>query len=378
MDQHVNGSATEPEISADEIRDALRDYFTEHPGIDEIRDDENAVDGTGFDRHGWRTLAEQLGLIGIAAPEDWGGLGLGAEYIVAAVEECAVTLYPGPVRASVLTAAALAGISSDAVPVGWQKAITDLLSGTAVVGASTRHDGAGELHYRDGQVTGPVASVTHGAVADLVLCVAQAPEGPAVALVDTTSAQRSPVDTVDLATPLSEIVFTGASAVLLTEPGDERALERHRTLEALVLAAELVGGAQGCLARMVDYAKVREQFGALIGTYQAIQHKCSQTAIANASARGLVAAAAAAFDAGDDRVAEQFTLLARAEAGDAATSASSGFIQVSGGIGFTWEHDAHLYFRRARATAALGGTPAQLRDRAVTSGCLDLLVHGAA
>ena len=94
--------------------------------------------------------------------------------------------------------------------------------------------------------------------------------------------------------------------------------------------------------------------------------------------RDRVGAAAQAHDAGDDAVAEQLALLAGAEAADSYSVASDALIQVSGGIGFTWEHDAHLHFRRARTTATLGGTPDRLRHRAVAAGCLDLLTGGAA
>ena len=155
---------------------------------------------------------------------------------------------------------------------------------------------------------------------------------------------------------------SAAPAALLTEPGDGVTLGRRRRLSSLLLAAEQVGGAQSCLNGMVEYATVREQFGKLIGTYQAIQHRCAQTAVAIASARALVGAAAQAHDAGDDAVAEQLALLARAEAADSYSAASDALIQVSGGIGFTWEHDAHLYLRRAYGIAQFLGGRSTLGD----------------
>ncbi|MGW5383588.1 acyl-CoA dehydrogenase family protein [Nocardia sp. NPDC003963] len=376
MCDEVNG----PGISPDEIRAALRDYFSERPGIVAVRRnrDENGTDAAGFDREGWKVLVEQLGLLGIAAPEHWGGLGLEAEYLVAAMEECGATLYPGPLRASVLTAAALGGTSPEAVPAEFRETIVALLAGAAVAGVSTRSDRISVPNYRDGRVSGRLAAVTHGAVADLALCIVDTPDGPALALVATGSAQRRPVPTVDFATPLADVVLAGESAILLTAAGDDGALEKQLALETLLSAAELVGGAEGCLTQMVDYAKVREQFGSLIGAYQAVQHHCARTAVANAGARALVAGAARMWDRYDYPAARQLTLLARADAADAFTSASSTLIQICGGIGFTWEHDAHLFFRRARATAAIGGTPARIRDSAVGIGCLDLLVHEVA
>ncbi len=384
MDQHVNGSASEPAISPDEIRDSIRDYFAEHPGIDEVRDnrdDEKRLAGAGFDRDGWSVLARQLGLIGIAAPESWGGMGLPTSCLVAAAEECGAALYPGPTRASMLLAAALGGIVPDDVPSQLRSVVQDFLGGAAVAGVSTTGEGA-PAEFRDGRVTGRLAAVTHGTVADLVVSVVESVDGPALALiapaVRPTRTERIPVPTVDLATPLADVVLTEVPAMLLGQVGDVAGLDRFRTLEALLLAAEQVGGAEGCLAGMVSYATLREQFGKVIGTYQAIAHRCSDTAIDAASARALVAAAADALDDGGDVAARQLTLLARAEAADGFVAASNAFIQVSGGIGFTWEHDAHLFFRRARATAAIGGTPAELRDQAVVSGCVDLLVRASA
>lgn len=370
-------------ITVDEVRMALREYFADHPGLAEVRRNRDDSDRTaaGFDRDTWNVLARQIGLIGVGAPEHWGGLGLGLPHLVAIAEECGAALYPGPVRASLLLASALTGVPVDRVPVDLRSAIEDFLRGAVIVGISTHVDDTDLPQFTGGRIHGRVRAVTHGASAGLVLCGVRTPSGPALAVAvpapRPTTTERVPVRSVDLATPLADVILADVPAVLLTEPDDGQALQRFRTSEALLLAAEQVGGAQGCLGQMVAYATVREQFGAVIGTYQAIQHHCATTAVTITAARALVAAAADAADDGDDRRRRQLTLLARADAADAFTGASSTLIQVSGGIGFTWEHDAHLFFRRARATAAIGGTPARLRDRAVAAGCLELLVGAA-
>ncbi|MEP9414890.1 acyl-CoA dehydrogenase family protein [Gordonia sp. VNQ95] len=208
----------------------------------------------------------------------------------------------------------------------------------------------------------------------------QTADGPAIAAVAVSaggSVERSAVPTIDLATPLADVTVVDVPAIVLVAPGNMVGLQRFRNAQMLLLAAEQVGLAQGCLKQMVEYASFREQFGVRIGTYQAISHRCARTAVSIAAARALVAAAAEEIDRGNDTAATQFTLLARAESADAQAAASDALIQVSGGIGFTWEHDAHLYFRRARATGALGGIPARLRDAAVRAGCLDLLLSEA-
>jgi alkylation response protein AidB-like acyl-CoA dehydrogenase len=229
-----------------------------------------------------------------------------------------------------------------------------------------------------GTLSGRIAAVTHGRAADAVVCVADNAAGPVLVLADVRRAvDRQAVTTADLGGPVADLVVADAPAVALTTPGDTEGLARHEATVALVLAAEQVGGATGCLTGIVDYAGVRTQFGQLIGSYQAIQHRCSTLAIAATAARALVAAAAAATDAGQDQQARTLGLLARAEAAEVFNRAADDYIQVSGGIGFTWEHDAHLYFRHARSTAALGGVPVRHRDAAVEAGCLDLLLAPA-
>src|SRR5699024_8584767 len=150
------------------------------------------------------------------------------------------------------------------------------------------------------------------------------------------------------------------------------ALRRFGDVGRLLVAAEQVGGAEGCLHATVEYAKVRTQFGQVIGGYQAIQHRCATTAVDIASARSLLVAAARAIDRGG--VDHGVRLLAKAESSEGFPCAADGLMQVSGRIGFTWAHDAQLFFRRARSPALLGGTPAELRDHGVSEGCLDLLL----
>ncbi|MGI5158965.1 acyl-CoA dehydrogenase family protein [Microbispora sp. CA-102843] len=370
-------------LSPDEVRSAVRSYFADHPGLDEarsLRDGAADVDEAGFDRGRWRTLAEEVGLIGMAAPEAADGLGLGLEHVVAAAEEAGACLYPGPLRASVLAAWAL-GLDG---PMGEDLLghAAGVLSGTVIVGMPQAFASQGPLPALDpeGRVSGVVRQVTHGMTADALLMVAAGPQGPAVVLVPLGShadgralVTRGPVRAVDLTARPADLYLDRAPAVPMTTPGDASAVARLGDVARLLLAAEQVGGAQGCLGHMVEYAKIRSQFGQPIGAYQAIQHRCAEVAIAVTAARALVLAAARAVDAGDHEQAHQLVLLAKAEASEAFTAAADALVLVHGGIGFTWEHDAHLYFRRARAAAALDGQPSRLRDAAATAGCLSLL-----
>ncbi|MEN2509723.1 acyl-CoA dehydrogenase family protein [Gordonia polyisoprenivorans] len=393
MDESLSSTrpaGTTPDISPDEVRAALRDYFATRPGLDEVRRTRDGRQPSGFDESSWRTLATDVGLCSLGMPPRWGGLGLGLDCLVAAVEECGAALYPGPVRAAVLAAWALGegalgegalGGLTDAVDL--TGTIEGLFAGMAVPGSTLGTEIAEPQSlplWRAGAVSGVLWALSHGVVAGLAVTEVRTDDGVAAALVILeNSADRRSRPTVDFALPRADVTVTDAPALLVTEPGDTTALQRFRDASALLRAAEQVGGAQGCVSLMVEYAGVREQFGHPIGSYQAIAHRCAQTAVDVVGARGLVTAGAAALDRAtfaDPDTAVHLASLAHAAAGETYLAASSSLIQVSGGIGFTWEHDAHLHFRHARTLAVAGGTPAQYYDRAVLDGCLDLVTSG--
>ncbi|MFI0370744.1 acyl-CoA dehydrogenase family protein [Actinomadura sp. 1N219] len=369
-------------LSPEEVRSALRAYFADASVLDEaraLRDDPGAFGRDGFDRVRWRALAGEVGLVAMAGPEAAGGLGLGLVHLTAALEEAGACLYPGPVRASVLAAWTLG------LP-GAPDGVEDLLDGAKIVGMpqSFGDRRPGLALSGDGRVSGTVRGVTHGPSADVLLAPADSPQGPVPVLVRLDGSPggeivRRPVQATDLTASLADLDLQAVPATVVAAPGDTGAHARTLDAARLLLAAEQVGGAQGCLAQMVDYAKIRTQFGQIIGGYQAIQHRCARVAIAVAGARALVLAAAKAIDTADEAAdraaAHQLVLLAKAEASEAFDDAADALIQVHGGIGFTWEHDAHLYFRRARAASALDGPPSRLRDDAVTAGCLSLLTR---
>lgn len=398
MDESLSSTrpaGTTPDISPDEVRAALRDYFATRPGLDEVRRTRDGRQPSGFDESSWRTLATDVGLCSLGMPPRWGGLGLGLDCLVAAVEECGAALYPGPVRAAVLATWALGegGLGESALGEGALGGLNDavdltgtiegLLAGMVVPGSTLDTEVTEPQSlplWRAGAATGVLSAVSHGVVAGLAVAEVRTDDGVAAALVILDdSADRRSRRTVDFALPRADVTVTGAPALLITEPGDDAALQRFRDASTLLRAAEKVGGAQGCVSLMVEYAGVREQFGHPIGSYQAIAHRCAQTAVDVVGARGLVTAGAAALDRAtfaDPDTAVHLASLAHAAAGETYLAASSSLIQVSGGIGFTWEHDAHLHFRHARTLAVAGGTPAEYYDRAVLDGCLDLVTSG--
>ncbi|GAB2848509.1 acyl-CoA dehydrogenase family protein [Actinocorallia aurea] len=358
-------------LSQDEVRAALRGYLADTGGLDEARRLRDApVADPGYDADRWKSLAGDVGLVSMAAPESAGGLGLGLAHLTAAAEEAGAVLYAGPLRASVLAAWLLGPAAAD---------FEGVLSGAEIVGLP---QGFAALRPRlvleaDGTLRGSVPDVTHGMTADVLLAVADTGQGPCAVLarLGEGAVDRTPAAATDLTARPAALRLDGVPAVRLTEPGDRAALGRAADAARLLLAAEQVGGAQGCLDGAVAYAGIRTQFDQVIGSYQAIQHRCAEIAIAVSAARALVCTAAVALDAGEAETAHQLVLLAKAEASEAFEAAAAALIQVNGGIGFTWEHDAHLFFRRAKATAALDGRPSRLRDEAVAAGALALLTR---
>ena len=291
----------------------------------------------------WRPIFEGLaglGLFGAAVDEADGGAGGSVEDLCAMVEEAARALIPGPV---VGTALATLVVVDPAV-------LQAVSSGRSTVGLAL----GGDLRERDGLVSGSADYVLGADGRGLMLLGV----GESVFLVDSTDpgVQVEPLAATDFSRPLAAATLDGAPALRL-------AVSRRRfdDLAATLLAAEAAGVARWALETAAGYAKVREQFGKPIGSFQAVKHLCAEMLLR--SRRISVAAADAAAAVGGD--ADQLSIaasIAAAEAIDAAKANAKDCIQVLGGIGITWEHDAHLYLRRAYGIGqALGDRSAHLR-----------------
>jgi alkylation response protein AidB-like acyl-CoA dehydrogenase len=193
----------------------------------------------------------------------------------------------------------------------------------------------------------------------LLLVTAVTPSGPSLFAVDPTApgVERRRLETIDMSRKLAVVTLTDAAGRLIGEAGAAGPLIDAVLDRAVVaLAAEQVGGAQVCLDMAVEYAKLRVQFGRQIGSFQAIKHKCADMLLEVESARSAAYYAAWTWQ---DRPAElpMIASLAKAYCSEAYARTAAENIQVHGGIGFTWEHDAHLYYRRARSSEAMFGTP---------------------
>ena len=317
-------------------------------------------DARGESEAMWKDMA-QLGWLGLALPEAHGGSELGMVETALLLEELGRASYPGPYLPTVLVAKAISLLGSDpqksrwlpAVSAGGARAAVALLDGEmswAPDAISTRAEKSGAGWKLFG--TKPFVAWAH--VADVILVPARTPEGVTLFLVDSGAAgiKQTPVTGMDLATRWVNLALDGvpvAADGVLGAPGQGQAhVEAILRMGAIGAAAEMLGAARRCLDMAVEYAKVREQFGQPIGSFQAIRHKCSEMLLEVENSHAAVYYAAWALDANAED-ADLAASVAKAYVGDASRKVCGEAIQVHGGIGFTWEYDLHLYFKRAKA-----------------------------
>ncbi len=287
-----------------------------------------------------------LGWLGLHLPEEHGGSGFGLEELVVVVEALGRALAPGPFVPTVIASAVLAAAGSESAQARWLPGLADgSVTGAAALGGSVAVDSAGGAAVT---VSGDAGVVLGGGVARLLLV----PVGEDVAVVEVDDGGSG---TVTVETPANidptrrsaRVRLEGAPATVL--PGARRVLV---DLARVILAAEAVGVARECTEQAAAYAKERQQFGRPIAMFQAVKHHCANMLVAAELATGAVWDAARAASTGGDQLTYA-AAVAAALAGPAADLCANLNMQVHGGIGFTWEHDAHVYLRRATALQAL-------------------------
>jgi len=354
----------------DEFRKSVRRFLEQKSSSADVR--RLMETDEGYDPAVWQQMAEQLGLQGLALPEEYGGSGFGFIEQIAVLEEMGRALLCAPYFSSVV----LAGTAL--VQSGDDAAKRDLLTGIAdgstiatlawvenptewgMGSLSTTARRSGDGYTIDGTKT----LALDGHTASVILVVAQADGGPSLFAVDASASglTRRKLETLDMTRKVAALEFAGTHARLIADEGAAASiLERTLRLAAVALAAEQVGAAQKCLEMSVEYAKLRMQFGRPIGSFQAIKHKCADMLLEVESARSAAYYAAWAAADGSDAL-PLLASLAKACCSDAFANAATENIQIHGGIGFTWEHDAHLYYRRAKSTEQFLGSPSEHRD----------------
>lgn len=323
----------------------------------------------GWDPATWGDVVD-LGWPAIAIAEAQGGAGYGMAERALLAQEMGRVLAPVPYLASaVLAADALAAVgSSDANELLARVAAGKVRAALVAAGdLNAGRDPAGDVREVGGRLNGSGGTVLEAAAADLLVVAAANPDG-AVSLFavepGAPGLERTPCSLVDETRRHATVVLGGTPARQLDSTGDvHEDLVRALATSAITLAAEMVGGAERCLQMTIDYAKDRRQFGVPIASFQAIKHRLADLAVQIEAARESVYQAADAADSGNTDQLLPCASAAKSAASDAAIKAAAETIQLHGGIGFTWEHDAHLYYRRAKSSELLFGDAVEHRER---------------
>jgi alkylation response protein AidB-like acyl-CoA dehydrogenase len=338
-----------------DLRAAMRDVAGDRCSASRLR--EVIASPEGYDAELWRLVAGELGLVGIAVREANGGTG--GSFIDAAIvlEEAGSALFPVPLLTGIVAAAAIdrgdPGVAAELLPA--------IAAGERIAALVVAPEVAGD----DGRLTGSARQVVDGHHADLL--VVAAPDGLWAVERDAAGVDVTGAPSLDLTRWQAAVSFNAVSATWL---GDASVSAAAVDLLRVALAVEAVGAARHCLNSTVDYLKTRIQFGKPIGSFQALQHRVADLAVdLEAAASTAYYAAWVAADAADELPV--LAPLAKAVCADAAYRIAAETIQLHGGIGFTWEHDAHLYFKRATATRMmLGDSHVQRRLVADRAGLL--------
>ncbi|NWF25340.1 acyl-CoA/acyl-ACP dehydrogenase [Streptomyces sp. PKU-EA00015] len=321
----------------------------------------------------WLPLTGQIGVAGLAVPEEYGGAGCGPREVHVVMEELGRNLSPVPYLGSAVLAVQALLASDDT------RACARLLPGLAegrTVGALAwaEHGSWDPAAVRADAARGPGGTwrlggtkefVLHGTEADVLLVAART--GTGVSLfqvpVDGAGVRREAVVAMDQTRAQARIVLDGAEGRLIGAEGDGgRVLGHVLDLACTALAAEQTGAAERCLELTVAYAKERTQFGRPIGSFQALKHRLADAYVLVESARSAALGAAFAAAAGSSQLS-RCAAVAKSACSEAFSAVAGETIQLHGGIGITWEHDAHRYFKRAHGSAQLFGPPAWHRGR---------------
>ncbi|RDH74059.1 acyl-CoA dehydrogenase [Mycolicibacterium moriokaense] len=374
--------ADQPRKKAEELADQGEFTFTDEQGqlraavrkfcadnLDEQTVRQLMASDPPFDETVWARLGAELGVLGLSVPEAAGGVGGTLVDQAVAVEELGASLACGPVFGTVFLAipalvAAPAGEVRDGL-------LAELVEGRrtaalAVVDNAGAFDPDSVAVTADGDaLTGTVERVVDAGAADDLLVAARGPDGVALYAVEAAASgvKRSPLGTLDLTRPQASIELSGAPGRLVAGPAEaDRVIEHALHVGAALLAVEQVGAGQHLLDLAVDYAKSRLQFGRPIGSFQAVKHKLADLLVDLEHARSAAYHAVWALTDGSDDPALAVSI-AQATSSAALSRIAADTIQVHGGIGFTWEHQAHLYFKRAVTDAALLGSAEAHRSR---------------
>lgn len=352
-----------------ELRVAVRGFLAERSPSSRIR--EAMISETGYDTELWRRMGAELGLLGLTVPEELGGAGAGHVERAVVAEELGRSLAPCPFLGSAVLATDLLLALDDGPGVELLPRMVagELVAAVAVAeggGAWDRAGGATVAARSAGGwvLDGAKTAVIAGDVADMLLVYASTGSGPGWFQVEAGAdgLSRTTLDTLDPTRRLARVGFAATPATPLAAADPAGVLDVVADLAGVALAAEQLGGLERAVEMTVEYAKVRVQFGRPIGSYQAVKHGCADMYCDWEQGVSALRYAAWAADHARDELPVA-AALAQSYLGPAYFRAATATVQYHGGIGYTWEHDAHLYYKRAKSTELLFGPPSAHRAR---------------
>ena len=351
----------------EQFRDNVARFLSDKSSAIAVR--AQMAEARGYDPDVWSLLNNQLGLSGIAISEQYGGAGFGPQELAIACEEMGRRLYCGPYFASAVCAAhAISASADEANKQRWLPEIAsgDLIACVAITehaplwsddDIQTKATAAANGEYR---LTGTKRYVIDAQVAELILVAARETNGSiGLFAVDTSAAGLSttPLQSMDATRKLNAINLVDTPAELIGQAD----LQQLMDYALVALSNEMIGGAQALLESALNYTQLRFQFGRSIASFQAIKHRLADLLLEVELAKS--AAYQAAYCLAVDKDVREHASLAKAAVSEAYTHVASECIQLHGGIGFTWENDTHLWFKRAKSSEVLLGTPALHRER---------------
>jgi alkylation response protein AidB-like acyl-CoA dehydrogenase len=350
----------------EDLREAVRGFLRARSPSAAVREAMESPDG--YDERVWRELSHDMGLPGIAAPEEFGGAGAGMAELAVVFEETGAALLCSPLFATV--ALAVPALLSSGDHAAMKQLLPGVIDGSTTATLILNND-LGPWHPESVTLTahpasagfhinGDAAMVLDGHTADVILLAARTEAGLSLFETESTAPglHRERLASLDRTRRIAKLRFDDVPASLIgTDGGAAAGLARTSDLALVALGAEQVGAAQRCLDMAVDYAKNRIQFGRAIGSFQAVKHRCADMLVAVEGARSAAMHAAEVADTPDSAELSIAATVTKIASSEAFLLAALDNMRVHGGIGFTWEHDAHLYVRRAKASQLMFGSP---------------------
>jgi alkylation response protein AidB-like acyl-CoA dehydrogenase len=335
----------------DVLRSTLRSFLAEQCSSQHVRD--ITASAERWDCPLWKRLASDLGVLGLGVPERYSGCGGGIRDLAVVLGELGRVLAPVPLLTHALAMSAVLSSADDPACV---ELLPALVTGEIVAAWAP----APGVTARRGRLSGISAAVLDGMVADLVVL----PAGRELYAVHTNASGMSviPLSTIDPTRGLARLELTDVPARRLRCAEPAAVGEHIADLAAVLLAAEQVGGLTRCVEMTVQHARVRTQFGRAIGSFQAVKHRCADMYAAAELADAVAWYAAWAADEAHAELPVAANL-AKVQVSDAFCRVAADMVHLHGGLGFTWEHDAQLHYKRARISAQLFGSPTSHRFR---------------